>query len=125
MLVAGSIQLAAACNTCCPNQPDHVSCWCRESRVEDVAQIAELSSLVASQASQIQASEDKLQKMRAELLLREDNYNKTFSNGGAGRRTLAVDKALATQGQVVDWMLKAGTKKKVMEEKPRAYRLTK
>ena len=98
---------------------------CREARAEDIARITELSNLVASQASQIQASEDKLQQMRAELLLREDNYNKTFSNGGAGRRTLAVDKALGTQHQVVDWMLKAGTKKKMLEEKPRAYRMTK
>lgn len=87
-------------------------CVCRESRSEDVARITELSNLVASQASQISASEDKLQQMRAELLLREDNYNKTFSNGGAGRRTLAVDKALGTQNQVVDWMLKAGQRKK-------------
>lgn len=33
--------------------------------------------------------------MRGELLLREDNYNRTFSNGGAGQRALAVDRALA------------------------------
>ena len=99
--------------------------WCRESRAEDVLQIQQLSALVNTQASQIQASEDKLQQMRAELLLREDNYNKTFSNGGAGRRTLAVDKALSTQNQVVDWMLKSGPRKKVMDERPRPYRMTK
>ncbi len=98
---------------------------CRESRAEDVAQIQQLSSLVTSQATELQASEDKLQQMRAELLLREDNYNKTFSNGGAGRRTLAVDKALTTQSQVVDWMLKSGPRKKILEEKPRSYRMTK
>ncbi|KAL0032297.1 hypothetical protein WJX79_003383 [Trebouxia sp. C0005] len=97
----------------------------RESRAEDVAQIQQLSSLVTSQATELQATEVKLQQMRAELLLREDNYNKTFSNGGAGRRTLAVDKALTTQSQVVDWMLKSGPRKKILEEKPRSYRMTK
>lgn len=90
-----------------------------------MARISELSATVATQASELQASQDKLQQMRAELLLREDNYNKTFSNGGAGRRTLAVDKALTTQSQVVDWMLKSGPRKKVMGEKPRGYRMTK
>ena len=99
--------------------------WCREPRSEDVVRISELSALTASQASELQASEDKLQQMRAELLLREDNYNKTFSNGGAGRRTLAVDKALTTQNQVMDWMLKSGARKKIMDEKPRSYRTTK
>ena len=98
---------------------------CRESRSEDVARIAELTALATSQAAQLQDSENKLQQMRAELLLREDNYNKTFSNGGAGRRTLAVDKALTTQNQVVDWMLKSGPRKKILEEKPRSYRITK
>ena len=112
---------------CLHTQCAHVknNCCCRESRDEDVLQIQQLSSLVTSQANELQASKDKLQQMRAELLLREDNYNKTFSNGGAGRRTLAVDRALTTQTQVVDLMLKSGPRKKIMDEKPRSYRMTK
>ncbi len=119
------MSLAASSVHAGPVQRQGLAVACRESRAEDVAQIQQLSSLVASQAGELQLSEDKLQQMRAELLLREDNYNKTFSNGGAGRRTLAVDKALTTQNQVVDWMLKSGPRKKIMEEKPRSYRMTK
>ena len=59
--------------------------------------IAGLETTVAAQLNSIQQSEEKLANMRSELLLREDNYNKTFSNGGAGQRALAVDKAMTAQ----------------------------
>ena len=59
--------------------------------------IAALETTVAAQLNSIQQSEEKLANMRSELLLREDNYNKTFSNGGAGQRALAVDKAVTAQ----------------------------
>ena len=44
--------------------------------------------------------------MVQEMLLREENYNNTFSNGGAGRQKLAVDRAAASSQEVADWMLK-------------------
>ena len=72
-------------------------CPCRESREDDLMRIAALEATVAAQLNSIQQSEEKLANMRSELLLREDNYNKTFSNGGAGQRALAVDKAMAAQ----------------------------
>ena len=72
-------------------------CPCRESRADDLMRIAGLEATVAAQHNSIQQSEEKLANMRSELLLREDNYNKTFSNGGAGQRALAVDKAMTAQ----------------------------
>ncbi len=44
--------------------------------------------------------------LRAELLLREESYNKHFKNGGAGEKVLAVGAALNAQSGVMDWMLK-------------------
>jgi hypothetical protein len=35
--------------------------------------------------------------LRAELLLREENYNKHFKNGGAGEKVLSVGAALNAQ----------------------------
>lgn len=48
-----------------------------------------------------------MQKMRSEMLLREANYNKTFSNGGLGERVLNVGAAMNTTSQVTSWMLKS------------------
>lgn len=42
---------------------------------------------------------------QAELLLREDNYNNTFANGGAGKAKLNVGKAQNAQNATMDWML--------------------
>ena len=94
--------LTASAN--CPRHSSNCSiiivlgqCPCRESRADDLMRIADLEATVAAQHSSIQQSEEKLANMRSELLLREDNYNKTFSNGGAGQRALAVDKAMTAQ----------------------------
>lgn len=45
-------------------------------------------------------------QLRAELLLREENYNKHFKNGGAGEKVLSVGAAMNAQSGVMDWMLK-------------------
>lgn len=45
-----------------------------------------------------------------EMLLREDNYNNRFANGGAGRHKLAVDKAMSSTQDVSEWMLKRSSK---------------
>ena len=47
-----------------------------------------------------------LAKCMQEMLLREDNYNNHFANGGAGRQKLAVGRASSSAQEVADWMLK-------------------
>ena len=39
----------------------------------------------------------RLRRLKGEVLLREDNYNKTFANGGAGLRVLDVSQAMSAQ----------------------------
>jgi hypothetical protein len=41
-----------------------------------------------------------------ELLLREDNYNNHFANGGKGKQMLSVNRASSSALEVADWMLK-------------------
>lgn len=50
----------------------------RESRPEDLAAIAELQAALASQDEALRAAEEQLAQLRAQMLLREDNYNKHF-----------------------------------------------
>ncbi|KAK9864422.1 hypothetical protein WJX84_004075 [Apatococcus fuscideae] len=83
----------------------------RESRQEDVAKIADLRRIVQEQAAANAIAENNLQQMRAELLLREHNFNKTFQGGG-GLQALAVDKAMNAQKGVVDWMIKPKARSK-------------
>eukprot|EP00198_Chlamydomonas_reinhardtii_P001640 XP_001690976.1 hypothetical protein CHLREDRAFT_188583 [Chlamydomonas reinhardtii] len=82
----------------------------REPREEDVRRIAELEGFVRQLEELVRTSEERMAQLRAELLLREDNYNKHFKNGGAGEKVLNVDMAMNAQSGVVDWML--GNKKK-------------
>lgn len=82
---------------------------CRESRDEDLAQILHLKHKVKEQSQQMRTLQDNLEQMRAEILLREENYNKTFASGGAGQRVLAVNKALSAGNDVTNWMLKRST----------------
>lgn len=85
----------------------------RESRQEDLDNIARLDTLSRTQAGELRLIEERMAQLRGELLLREENYNKTFSNGGAGEKTLSVDKALNAQQGVVDWMLKGNSRRRV------------
>lgn len=41
-----------------------------------------------------------------EMLLREDNYNNRFANGGAGKQVLAVSRASSSAQEMAEWMLK-------------------
>ena len=50
--------------------------------------------------------ESNLQQLHREMILREDNYTKTFVNGGAGMRQPDVRQALNTRQDLVDWMTK-------------------
>ena len=38
----------------------------------------------------VRTAEDRMQQLRAELLLREESYNKNFKNGGAGEHAHCV-----------------------------------
>ncbi len=73
--------------------------------------IADLRRTVHEQAIANATAENDLQQMRAELLLREHNFNKTFQGGG-GLQALAVDKAMNAQKGVVDWMIKPKSRPK-------------
>lgn len=85
----------------------------RESRPEDLERIRQLTKDLAARdgsiaklEGQVAELERKMQRMHGELLLREDNYNKTFTNGGAGVTVLNVSQAMNASQSVMDWMLK-------------------
>lgn len=79
---------------------------CREPRPADLAAIAELEAQAASLRQQLGSLEQRHQRLRQELLLREDVYNKTFAAGGAAAK-MSVGGAAAASGGLVDWMLRA------------------
>jgi hypothetical protein len=56
----------------------HARWLARESRPEDVAAIAELQSLLAARDEALKVVEEQLAQLRAQMLLREENYNKHF-----------------------------------------------
>lgn len=45
----------------------------------------------------MRTSEERMAKLRAEMLLREDNYNNHFKNGGAGAKMLNANTAMNAQ----------------------------
>jgi hypothetical protein len=50
----------------------------RESRPEDLAAIADLRSLLVARDEAVRVAEEQLAQLRAQMLLREENYNKHF-----------------------------------------------
>ena len=56
----------------------HARWLAREPRAEHLAAIAELQSLLAARDEALRAAEEQLAQLRAQMLLREDNYNKHF-----------------------------------------------
>lgn len=83
----------------------------REPRPEDVAAIADLKATLAAQEEALQTAETRLHHLRNEMLLREENYNKHFRNGGVGEKVLDVGSAASAHGEVMDWMLKSGNRR--------------
>jgi hypothetical protein len=81
----------------------------REPRPEDVAAIAELRAAIAAREEALRTAEDRMAQLRGEMLLREENYNKHFRNGGLGERVLDVGLAAGAQSEVVGWMLKSSS----------------
>ena len=91
----------------------------RYPRKEDLERIRELTSALAGKSAeaadlhkQVGERDSRLQRLNGELLLREDNYNKTFAHGGAGLRVLDVSQAMSAQQTVTDWMLKPSSPNK-------------
>eukprot|EP00892_Ulva_mutabilis_P012739 jgi/Ulvmu1/9838/UM056_0079.1 len=82
----------------------------RGPREEDVERIRMLMATLEDRDAQIAAFEERYNELHNEMLLREDNYNNRFANGGAGRHKLAVDKAMSSTQDVSAWMLKRSSK---------------
>lgn len=80
----------------------------RKPRPEDLVAIAALQEQLRACSEARAAAEGRLQQLQGEMLLREDNYNRVFRNGGAGSRVLDVGAAASAPCEVVEWMLKAG-----------------
>ncbi|KAI3439070.1 hypothetical protein D9Q98_001480 [Chlorella vulgaris] len=78
----------------------------REARPVDVARIAALEAQAADLQEELAATEQRYQRLRRELLLREANYNKTFGAGGAAA-AMSVGGAAASQSSLINWMIKA------------------
>ncbi len=83
----------------------------RPSRPEDVARIEALEQAVRERDEALRTSEERMAQLRSEMLLREENYNKHFRNGGLGEKVLDVGAAMGSQQGVVDWMLKAKSRR--------------
>lgn len=56
----------------------HARWLARESRPEDVAAINELQGLLSARHEALRLAEEQLAQLRAQMLLREENYNKHF-----------------------------------------------
>jgi hypothetical protein len=56
----------------------HARWLARESRPEDLAAIADLRSLLVARDEAVRVAEEQLAQLRAQMLLREENYNKHF-----------------------------------------------
>jgi len=77
-----------------------------------VAAINRLETSLAAREAEMKVLEEKLNQLRREMLLREDNYNKHFRNGGAGEKKLGVDAAMGSHAGVMDWMLSSSNSTK-------------
>lgn len=80
---------------------------CSEPRPADAARIAQLEQEIASLRATLAAAEQKHARLRQEVLLREETYNKTFAAGGAGLKVLDVARAQRADADAVGWMLRA------------------
>ena len=103
----------------------------RYPRKEDVDRIRELKYVLAEKNAhaaelhkQVAERDARLQRLTGELLLREDNYNKTFANGGAGMRVLDVSQAMSAQQNITDWMLKPNSPNRKGPAAPKAQQGT-
>jgi len=78
----------------------------RPSREEDLHCIASLHASEAELRARVARQDVQLTQMKAELLLREESYNKRFATaGGAAGRRLSVNRAKGSHDEMMDWML--------------------
>ena len=78
----------------------------RPSRREDVTCIASLQESDTEQRSRLARLDAQLIQMKAELLLREDSYNKRFASaGGAAGTRVSVSRAQESQDEMIGWMM--------------------
>lgn len=57
-------------------------CEHRPPREQDVERIASLEAITTEQMAQLRQLEAQLATLRSDLLLREENYNRTFAKAG-------------------------------------------
>lgn len=76
----------------------------RESRTEDVHKIKTLENENLKHKQQLIELQETLDQARRQMLLREENYNKHFRNGGAADRVLNVNQAKSSNTKINDWM---------------------
>lgn len=75
----------------------------REPRPEDVAALAELRGLLLARDEAVRVAEEQLNQLKAQMLLREDTYNKHFKyvhsmvHTSQMYTTLVARKALSTK----------------------------
>lgn len=62
----------------------HVTASTLSLLVRCVSCALQLEAALAEAEEAVRTAEERMQQLRAELLLREENYNKHFKNGGAG-----------------------------------------
>ncbi|GMH32716.1 hypothetical protein BSKO_00550 [Bryopsis sp. KO-2023] len=79
----------------------------REPRKEDVDKIVALERALKVSEHAVQRSEERMNQLRNEMLLREDNYNKHFKNGGRAEKVLDVKGAMASTKGITDWMIQS------------------
>lgn len=75
----------------------------REPRPADLAAIASLERQVSELQQQLATAEQRYQRLRQELLLREETFNQRFAAGGAAA-AMSVNGAASAGGQLVGWL---------------------
>lgn len=79
----------------------------REPRLADLAAIATLERQVSELQQQLSTAEQRYQRLRQEVLLREETFNQRFAAGGAAA-AISVGAAASAGEQLMGW-LKGGT----------------
>lgn len=96
----------------------------RESRQEDIERIASLEITLSAKEQEARKNAEQMVQLRNEMLLREDNYNKHFRNGGQAEKVLDVKGAMASTKGITDWLIQSKKRSQQMSGKARARRET-
>lgn len=96
----------------------------RESRHEDILKIKRLEESLEIKEKESKERANQMNQLRNEMLLREDNYNKHFRNGGKADKVLNVESAMASTKGLTDWLVSSKKRQPVKSGKARARRET-